>query len=92
MIIASSKSLIPSPVLALTPIESEVSIPIISLIWFFTEFWSADWRSILLSTGIIWWFVSSAWYTFARVWASTPCELSTIRTEPSQASSDLLTS
>ena len=52
-IIASSKSWTPSPVLALTPIESEVSIPIISFIWFFTEFWSADWRSILLSTGNI---------------------------------------
>ena len=90
--IVSKISSTPSPVFPEQDIALEVSIPITSSICFLTLSTSDAGRSILFSTGIIWWFVSSAWYTFARVWASTPCELSTIRTEPSQASSDLLTS
>ncbi len=42
-------------------------------------------KSILFNIGTISWFISSAWYTLANVWASTPWVLSTINIEPSQA-------
>ena len=85
LIICSKISLIPSPVLPEQGTALSVSIPITSLICFFVLSKSDAGKSILLRTGIISWFISSAWYTFASVWASTPWVLSTINIEPSHA-------
>ena len=92
LIICSRISSIPCPVFPEQGTELDVSMPITSSIWLFVLSRSDAGRSILFNTGIIWWLRSNAWYTFARVCASTPCELSTIRTEPSQASNERLTS
>ena len=85
LIICSRISSIPCPVFPEQGTELDVSMPITSSIWLFVLSRSDAGRSILFNTGIISWFISSAWYTFASVWASTPCVLSTINIEPSHA-------
>ena len=91
-IIDSRISSTPSPVFPEQLIERLVSIPITSSICFLTFSVSDAGKSILFNTGIISWLLSRAWYTFAKVCASTPCELSTIKIEPSQADKERLTS
>ena len=83
--ICSKISSIPSPVFPEHGTAFSVSMPITSSIWVFVFYKSDAGKSILFSTGIISWFISSAWYTFASVWASTPWVLSTINIEPSHA-------
>ena len=85
LIICSRISSIPCPVFPEQGTELDVSMPITSSIWLFVLSRSDAGRSILFNTGIISWFISSAWYTFASVWASTPWVLSTINIEPSHA-------
>ena len=90
-IICSNISCMPSPVFPEQGTEFEVSIPITSSICFFVLSKSDAGKSILLRTGIISWSISKAWYTLAKVWASTPWVLSTIRSDPSQAERERLT-
>ena len=53
----------------------------------------SDWgKSTLLIRGIIHKLLSTAKYTLAKVWASTPCEASTTKRAPSQAAKDRDTS
>ena len=75
----------PSPVFPEQGTELVVSIPITSSICFFVLSRSEAGKSILFKMGIISWFISKAWYTFASVCASTPWVLSTINIDPSQA-------
>ncbi len=89
---ASSRSGIPSPVLAETRSASVVSMPIMSSICLATASGSAAGRSILFSTGTISLWLSIAWYTFASVCASTPWLASTTSSDPSQAARQRLTS
>ena len=84
-IIFSKISSTPSPVLPEQGTEFFVSIPITSSICLFDLSKSDAGKSILFKIGIISWFESSAWYTFANVCASTPCVLSTINIDPSHA-------
>ena len=82
----------PSPVLADTLSAVALSSPIVSSIWVRTRSWSAAARSILLSTGMIVWSLSTARYALAIVCASTPWVASTTRIDPSLAARLRLTS
>ena len=90
--ICSNTSSIFNPVFAETQGALLASIPIISSISFFISLGLALGKSILFITGRISKSLSNAKYTFAKVWASTPCELSTTNTAPSQAAKLLDTS
>ena len=85
VIICSKILLIPSPVFPEHGIAFSVPIPITSSICFFVFSRSDAGRSTLFNTGTISWLISKAWYTFAKVCASTPWVLSTISIDPSQA-------
>ena len=82
----------PIPRLAEQSTASEQSRPTSSSISALTRSGSAPGRSILLSTGMISRSFSTARYTLASVWASTPCEASTTSSAPSHAAMLRLTS
>ena len=90
--IASRISWTPVPSLALARIAPLASSPTMSSIWRFASSGCAPGRSILLMTGTISRLFSTARYALASVWASTPCDASTMRSAPSLAASDRVTS